>query len=183
MSAKTMTPTTAVSDNTVGTVAWTNPSNATVADDSKATATLLLGQQTEYLKATAFGFEIPLDATILGLQVDVEASGTVISTVQDVEVRVCRAGTPVGDVKTAGGFWATIDTVRSYGGAADLWGTTWTPADVNASTFGCAISASALAALTANIDSVSMTVTWIGSNRLRRDKPMIKVGAGASCSN
>jgi hypothetical protein len=33
-------------------------------------------------------------------------------------------------------FWATVLTDKIYGGAADMWGLTFTPAEINASTFG-----------------------------------------------
>lgn len=51
-------------------------------------------------------------------------------------IRLVVAGTPTGTNKSTGASLPTTLQFVSYGGAADLWGTTLTPAQVNASTFG-----------------------------------------------
>jgi hypothetical protein len=47
----------------------------------------------------------------------------------------------VGDNKASGTAWATTDTYSNYGGSTDMWGTTLTPAQVNASNFGVVLTA------------------------------------------
>lgn len=59
-------PSTVVNDATVGTLDWTNPSNITVEDDSRATNGGSAGT-TKYMKATGYGFAIPDTATIDGI--------------------------------------------------------------------------------------------------------------------
>lgn len=133
-------------DATVGTIAWATVNNAKVSDNTYATATMPLLALSHYLKGTNFGFAIPVGATIDGIQLDVERS--IIAgagpPVRDNSVRIVKAGTFQGDEKAAGGDWPAGDTVISYGGAADLWGLTWTVANINASNFGAGLSAKAL---------------------------------------
>lgn len=164
-------------DASIGTISLSGAANALVSDDAYTTFVLLLGQIGHYLKATGFGFTIPLDATILGIQVDVERSSTVVSATQDQSVRLVKGGTISGDNKASASFWPTTDAYQSYGGAADLWGLSLTPADVNLSTFGVAIAPAAALAGTARIDHVRMTVTYEGSNRPNFDRRRLQVGA------
>lgn len=58
---ETKSPGTLADDAAVGTVAWSNPSNAASSNDSYATASGA-GGTTHYLKATNFGFAIPAGA-------------------------------------------------------------------------------------------------------------------------
>jgi hypothetical protein len=46
-----------------------------------------------------------------------------------------RAAAPVGSLKVIS-FNYQEEAWRSIGGAADMWGTTWTPAQINAPDFG-----------------------------------------------
>lgn len=60
----------------------------------------------------------------------------------DTTVRLVKAGTVVGDNKAATTTqWPNAAAVATYGSATDLWGTTWTAAEVNASNFGFVLSA------------------------------------------
>lgn len=156
---------TAANDSGVGSVAWSSTINALLSDDNAATAVLLITQQSQYLVVSNFQFAIPLDAAVVGIQVDIERKGSVLSGTQDASVRLFKAGVAVGDDLAAGGSWPSSDAVATYGGASSLWGTTWTPADINASGFGVAISATALLGVTVSVDQITVTVTYQGSNR------------------
>jgi hypothetical protein len=59
----------------------------------------------------------------------------------DDTVRLVKAGTVVGDDYAKSGQWSQTATAAVYGSATDLWGTTWTAAEVNAATFGFVLSA------------------------------------------
>jgi hypothetical protein len=83
--------------------------------------------------------------------------------VVDSVVRLVKAGTVVGDNKaatTAADYWPFSDEVKEYGGSSDLWGTTWTPAEVEAATFGVVISADTGTNWTARVDHIEMTVYY-----------------------
>lgn len=146
-------------------IAWTNPNNILANDGVFATCALGGGDTTSLLLASNFGFAIPGGATILGIQVDVKrfASG---GTVKDNGLFLQKlSGSDVGSDKSTGVNWAGASQLDSYGGAADLWGTTWTPAEINASTFGFEISGQQVGgAPTAQIDYVQVTVTYSGGS-------------------
>ena len=170
-----------VSDATLGVVAITNPNNAQLSDNTYATSVLLITQLSNYLKATNFNFNIPLDAVITGITVSIEKSGNTPNATVDNSVKLVKGGSISGNDKASGTLWGTSDTVATYGSASDLWGLTLTPADINDPTFGVAISASATLAGTAQIDQIMITVGYTGSNRFGNAAGHeIKVGDGMS---
>ena len=60
-------------DVTVGTIAWTTPSNAAISDGVfTAAAVLCSTAASNYLKATNFGFSIPVGSTINGILVEIQ---------------------------------------------------------------------------------------------------------------
>lgn len=150
-------------DAALGAIAWTGAGNAAASDNSYATSILLLGQITNYLKATGFGFSIPQGATIMGITVNIERSTTVLNATHDNSIRLVKGGVIAGDEKAVAGLWPTSDAVATYGSASDLWGQTWTPNDINSANFGVVLSAIADIAGTAQIDFVSIVVTYLVS--------------------
>ena len=170
------------SDSTLGVVAITNPSNAQTSDNSYATSVLLITQVSNYLKVTDFSFSIPLDATIAGVTVNIERSSNTINGTVDSSVRLVKGDIISGNDKASGALWPTADAVATYGSSTDLWGLTLTPTDINLSTFGFVINASASLASTAQIDYVSVTIDYIGSNRSGNTLMNFKVGGVMSRS-
>lgn len=63
------------------------------------------------------------------------------ANVKDITVQLLKAGTLVGNNKADATAWSTIFATTTYGGAADLWGTTWTYADINNANFGLVLNA------------------------------------------
>jgi cysteine-rich repeat protein len=161
-------PGTVVSDSSFGTYTWFAPGNAAVSDDLPAWALApLYPAETQYLKATGFGFTIPVGAVIEGIRVEVEKSrtGAISGEIYDVRARIVK-GSVIGTTDRSDvNFWPPIpgfETVVSYGGSSDLWGETWTASDINDGGFGFAISASiTFPGLAANIDAISITVFYI----------------------
>ncbi|MFA7290769.1 MAG: DUF6701 domain-containing protein [Rhodocyclaceae bacterium] len=127
----------------IGTVAWSNAGNATDSDNSRATASVD-GSTTNWLVCTNYGFAIPAGSTINGIVVNVErrSSSTNNGGSEDVAVRAVKAGVIGATDRATGTNYTTSDVVEAHGGAADLWGTTWTTAQVNAADFGAAFAAS-----------------------------------------
>lgn len=96
---------------------------------------------TQRLRASAFGFSIPAGSTINGITVRIERSqGGDSNQVRDYEVVIYRAdGTPGATNKAdTATDWPTngADSYKTYGSSVDLWGETWTPADINDVDFG-----------------------------------------------
>lgn len=155
-------------DNSAGPIPFTSPSSAGLPDgnlaDASATASLFVAT-TQYLKTTGFGFAIPTNSSICGIVVEVEKSATGINlfaNVKDNSVRLVKAGTPNGSDYAKTNKWTSTQTYYTYGGATDLWGTTWTKNDINAANFGVAFSAEINGLLSlfpsALIDHIRMTV-------------------------
>ncbi|HCV43174.1 MAG TPA: hypothetical protein DGH68_06795, partial [Bacteroidetes bacterium] len=147
----------------VGTVAWTNPGNALTNNNSYATVTLA-SQTSNYLQTTNYGFAIPTDATINGIQATIGRFENTTGTGNDVRdnvVQLIKAGALVGsNYAVTGTDWPTSETAVNYGGTADLWGATWTPAEVNATNFGVALSANSTNSRTASVDYMTISVTY-----------------------
>ncbi len=147
---KTRIPRTGENIASVGTIAWTNPDNITGNDVISAVASSVPagGGITNYLQGTDFRFSnvpIPDDAFIQGIRLRIKRFSSSDGTGQrlrDSVVSLMKNGIIVGDNKAVTSTnWPTDFAVRAYGGENDLWGTTWTPADINTSTFGAVLSA------------------------------------------
>ena len=117
---------------------------------------------TERLDNTNFGFAIPADATIDGIEVSVDrymdAGGAT-----DYFIKLFKAGTLVGNNKSTGAVWpaSDTDTYVTYGGPTDLWGTTWTEADIENTNFGVALCAQATVVRTdVHVDHITITVYY-----------------------
>ena len=170
-------PGTVISENVSGaTMAWANPSNAGASDNSYATScnSVGAGVTSQYLKSTSFGFSIPGGATIDGIEVQIEkkaASDTASAFTKDIVLQLLKAGTIVGSNKAdTVNKWGTTDSIYTYGGSSDLWGTTWTDSDINGSTFGCVFRAEASngtksgSATLSSVDHVKITVYYTGGS-------------------
>lgn len=157
-------PDTAVDDATIGTVAWNNPGNVLASDDSRAAVTLSLNAISHYLKVTDFDFAIPAGSAINGIVVEVERQSNATTGTRDEQVRLVQGGTVGGNNKadTVTVWPLNTDTIATYGGAADLWGLTWTPADINATDFGAVVAAKNydVPNRTARVDHIRITVYY-----------------------
>ena len=86
-------------------------------------------------------------------------------TLKDGSVYLLKSGSvPGGETNHfSASAWPTSAAAATYGNNGDMWGATWTPADVNASTFGVRLAVtntSAYTAETANVDYVTVTVYY-----------------------
>jgi hypothetical protein len=87
-----------------------------------------------------FRLNMPAGAAIRGIQLDVRRSADALAAV-DHSIRVLRGGIPVGTDHKKTGTWPMDLAYVTYGGPTDLWGTTWTQADIQAAGFGISIAA------------------------------------------
>ena len=152
----------AASDNSLlGTIAWANASNVYASDDSKATAVLTVTDLISHcLVATGFGFTLPTNAVVSGILVAVERVSAV-GDVTDAAVRIVKGGSIGSTDRSSVALWPGSDDYASYGSSTDLWGESWTSAQVNAADFGVAVSGKT-AALggVISIDHIRITVTF-----------------------
>lgn len=170
-------PGTLADDSGVGTLAWTNPNNASSSDNTYAT--VLINNPTvttHYLKATNFGFSIPNGSTINGIVVEIErksSSNTVSRFARDNVVKLVIGGSIVGSNYSLAAKWSTTESYFTYGGSSDLWGNTITVSDVNSSTFGVVLSASLsdtnkVRTETAYVDHIRITVYYTENSAVPR---------------
>jgi hypothetical protein len=143
---------------------WTSASNVLTNNSAYATKSLGPGVSSGTLDATNYGFALPAGATVTGITARIDRKTSASSTIRDFTVQLLKAGSPVGSNKAATGTnWGTSDAYATYGSGSDLWGTTWTQSDVNASNFGLRLVArnnSGSTTATASIDHMELTVDY-----------------------
>jgi hypothetical protein len=141
----------------------------------QAAPTSLTSQTVNYFVVTGLSSTVPAGATINGITVKIErynsqVPGDFSLTINDNAIYLTKDGsTVVGSNKSTGATWQTSDnnTTVDFGSSSDLWGTTLTAAEVNASTFGVMISPSLTFTNSENganvrIDQVSVIVDYTG---------------------
>ncbi len=119
---------------TEGPEAWTSPESAALSDDVYASATLISAGGS--LKASDFGFSVPLGATITGIEVTVErhsATGNPQVNPPSFGFLEHPDGTSLGPegYRLDEGEWSTADIVVVLGAPTELWGMNLTYKDVN----------------------------------------------------
>ena len=106
-----------------------------------------------------------------------------LATVTDHTVQLLKAGVAVGTNNASATAWpVNTDGSITYGGATDLWGTTWTPTDINAATFGAFLQAS-WSAGQPFVNFMRMTVFYddqVASARTIRDIRVTRVSSSNS---
>ena len=135
----TSIPQTAVNGSALGVQVSAAVSSGTAtftANSLTIIVTYTLADVTETLEATGFVFAVPSTSGMTGLGVTFQASTTSASS---VFLQLLKNGFPVGQpIEQA---LTTTPTVYELGGASNLWGTTWSYADVNNIEFGVQITA------------------------------------------
>ena len=130
-------PTSASQTATGGLVSWTSITNIETSGASYAVLPIALASVTsQTLMGEGFGFSIPGGATINGIVFTAYISN-IGGNAYVNSVGLLKAGVAAGTAKT-GTFYAGAS---SFGSSVDLWGTTWTPTDINNAGFGAAMKA------------------------------------------
>jgi MSHA biogenesis protein MshQ len=164
-------PTSCTSGGGTGTIAWTAPANAYANDNVLyATASLNVGQTTQYLNCTGFNFSaIPAGSTITGITVYVDRKASRATRIRDAFVYMIKGGvvSTAFNGKTATAY-TTADVEEAHGGAGNLWGTTWTQTDVTAANFGVAFASNYYSTTagprTASVDSIRVKVDYASTS-------------------
>ena len=165
-------------NNTYTSLSFTDSSN----NLQSAPLAISPADETNYLVCKNLDANIPSGATVEGIKIYVDrynsftGDGTV--SIKDSAIYLTKNGTDtVGSNKSTGTTWASTDTntYTSFGGVADLWGTTWTSSEINDDNFGVMIgptieydSSSGEIGNSAKIDHVYIEITYIGGEDSRR---------------
>lgn len=118
-----------------GIISWWNPGNAGNSDNAWAVAGSSTAKAlTELLCVGGFDFSaIPDTATIQGIELSIERHKSSNQMGKDVSLRLTKNGVAVGEDKASPDQWPYAvpnEAVKVYGGSSDLWGESWTPAEV-----------------------------------------------------
>lgn len=128
-----------------GSHVWSKPANAGLEDGALATVgPIELSGESHYLKATNFNPGLSAGSTVVGVAPSVKrrrSTGGTIYTCYDRHIQLVKAGEVTGEDKASNALWPEALDLRTYGGAADLWGLTLGVADVNSSNFGFVLAA------------------------------------------
>lgn len=159
-------PTTCANVSWAGsTRSWSNPTRAISSNNSYATASID-GATTRFLRCTGYNFDIPAGAIINGIAVNVERKSDSTSNggSRDAAMRLVKAWTIGTTDRSTATMYTTTDVIEAHGGAADLWGTTWTAVNINAPSFGAAFAATKASragpAHTVSVDHMPISVTF-----------------------
>ncbi|MEJ8818902.1 hypothetical protein [Lacibacter sp. H407] len=167
-------PASVINNNSTGSFDWDNATHVYSSNNTHASAGFLLGVlatvHSNFMMLDDFDMSIPAAVTICGIEVRLErkASGLGLlgASVRDHSVMLVKNGGIVGNNKAnTSTNWTGSDQTITYGSSSDLWGTSWTSADINGENFGFAFSAelkSGLAGLflSADVDNVRITVYY-----------------------
>lgn len=140
--------------NTDGVLTWVDPSQARYEDGLFATT-----DGDARLLVTGFYFTIPMESRITGVLLELKRGNRVgiPHFLQDTILSLVKGGLVVGNNKAT--TWPVSMAWQSFGGAADTWGLSLSPSDVNNNNlFGMTVSA--LGDVTAKIDAIRMTIYY-----------------------
>ena len=146
---------------------WANPNRVMVSDDLYARAKLDSGETTKYLMVADFGFALAPGATILGIDVQVEVKHDLLADAADASIVLMKGGVAASADRAGTGYYDDKDWINTYGSSTDMWGTTWTAADINSAGFGVLFSVtrnSGPTALYVYVDQILVTVYYTGGS-------------------
>jgi 6-phosphogluconolactonase (cycloisomerase 2 family) len=135
---------------------WLNSANVFSSNNTYATYNSV---SPGTIKLEGFGFNIPSNSTISGIELLVEKSAQSIG-IEDSGITLLKNGSQAGQNKNSIDDWPTSDTVFTYGSPTDLWGAQWTPEDINSLGFGASVGAISYNGATARIDHVQLRVYY-----------------------
>ena len=119
---------------------WENAEH--IKEDDKKYASISFkkdDEESNYLKGTNYGFRIPADAIIEGIEVVIErkSSNNGKNNLKDVSVKLLKGGSIIGSNKAnLSADWSKDFEKIAYGSPSYLWETNWEPSDINAMDFG-----------------------------------------------
>jgi hypothetical protein len=93
---------------------------------------------TDLLEGTNFGFALSSANTISGILVEIKGVGNSQPVGTSLTVSILKNGSQSGVAKTGIQLLGSNNFI-SLGGSSDLWGTTFSPGDINSASFGVSI--------------------------------------------
>lgn len=158
-------PQSAESNNTIGTLVWSDTGKVFTRDNDPAFTTQSGTQISQYLRAYNFGFELPEGAGVDGVLLNMykRRTGGAIGLIRDHTVALWLPNSTISDNKALTGTnWLTGFALSQYGGASDSWGGTLRWSDVNDTDFGVVVSITSpdTSNRIAQVDSISLVISY-----------------------
>jgi hypothetical protein len=145
---------------------WMTPGNAQQLDGAAA-AVDLLGANSAYLRCTGFDLNaLPDGATITGIEVLITRKASAAMLGRDASMRLVRQGVIRDfDLAQAAGQPAIPGNYaeRSYGGAGQTWGLSWSSPDLKSPDFGVVYAArrsSSISPVSVSVDAVRVRIFY-----------------------
>ena len=113
--------------------------------------------ETQYLEGTTCGFALPSSATVQGIAVTVTRQCTGGSG-NDAACCLVQNGAVLTTNRSGGALIPGAMSAVTFGGSTDLWGATWTYAQINAANFGAVYAA--VSDGTVDVSSITVQVWW-----------------------
>lgn len=151
--------------------AWVNPGNVVSDNATEAQITAATYDSpdiSQILVASNFNFNA-VSGTVNGITVEIDRRSIIANSGKDFRVQLAK-GTAfanlVGNNKAVPAtIWPTTSAVATYGANNDLWGATWTAAEIAASSFAVFLSCQAnIANADVGVDFIRVTVTYTPDN-------------------
>lgn len=146
-------------------VAWTNPGNIYAVDGLLATATMAPAspvQTPNKLIAKGYGFDLPDDAIVTGIKLYGWLSASVPFGYSQASVTKNGSSTAGTGTSWDALLTTSIEEYTTLAPINPLWGTTWTPAEINSANFGQIFTAfnSDNVNVSVNIDALAIEVFY-----------------------
>ena len=121
---------------------WKNETLVFESDSSAATLSSNMtstSANTHYLMCSGFGFQVPNEATIIGITCHVNARSSKAGSIEFSEVSLTTNYEDLVGNNLADDFILPTDfMIKDFGGDSELWGLTLTPSIINNTNFGVA---------------------------------------------
>ena len=116
---------------------WDLPDDARLEDGARAAVYgMVYNEVSSTLETSGYGFTVPANARVAGVQLQVLRSSLSGVGVYDYRVRLRGPGQGLSSNRAWPEVWQNTPQRITYGQPADPWGVAWTPADINDPAFG-----------------------------------------------
>jgi hypothetical protein len=125
--------------------AWLSTDLAlTVNGEAAVVQAMVDHETTARLESSNYGFELPDDALVAGIRVDVTRQSATAGGIRDLDLRLLKDGAPTGVSRSGSeeeGHWPPVFMTIPYGWEGDSWGRAWTVAEIESPGFGAGLRA------------------------------------------
>jgi hypothetical protein len=96
------------------------------------------GEESHYINVGNFGFNVPTGSRVTGIEAEITRRSTPGGGIRDLAVQLYAAAYSPANRADTNRVWTNEWVTLSYGAPDDLWGSTWTPQQVNDAAFSIA---------------------------------------------